>query len=147
MSVESMTNVSRHSTDAEFFKCLESIINFKIPSVIQNILSVTQYTSAYAFRNFDKSSLTEIETFMRNDFHVDMVPDGQLTTDFLGYYWRTQDKFKLVGGQIKVIERIARECQQLYDAEQKTNECQLLEPISQLTMSSYYECRCFLQVV
>lgn len=129
MSVVSLTNILRHSTEDEFYKCLETIINFKIPLIIKNILSVTQYTSAYAFRNFDKNSLHHIETFMRNNFNGDMIPDGELMKDFLGYYWRTQNKFKLVGGQITIIENIARECQKLYENEtqQSTNQCELFE--------------------
>lgn len=122
MSIE---KVLRNSVDDEFFKCLENHVNFKIPPVIKNILSVTQYTSAYAFRNFDKTSLNKIETFMRNDFSVDMVDGGMSTKDFLGFYWKSQDQFKLVGGQIVIIENIARECQKL-NGTQNMNEGRFL---------------------
>ncbi|KAJ6647143.1 hypothetical protein Bhyg_02363, partial [Pseudolycoriella hygida] len=79
--------------------------------------TITQYTSAYAFLNFDEESLRGIEEFMRNDFSDVMIGSGETTKDYLGYYWRCQDKFKLVGGQISMISNIAKECRKLYETE------------------------------
>ncbi|KAJ6634588.1 hypothetical protein Bhyg_13163 [Pseudolycoriella hygida] len=62
-------------------------------------------------------SLRGIEEFMRNDFSDVMIGSGETTKDYLGYYWRCQDKFKLVGGQISMISNIAKECRKLYETE------------------------------
>lgn len=109
----------KQSSGSEFFKLLEEFIDFKIPTVIKNILSITHHSTAYAFCNFDETSLIEIESFMRDDFDSDMVPVGESKNDYLGYYSEAQDKFKLICGQVKVISNIARECQKLYEATQK----------------------------
>ncbi|KAJ6634589.1 hypothetical protein Bhyg_13164 [Pseudolycoriella hygida] len=116
-----IVNNLKQSSDDEFYKCLELFLNFKIPQMIKNILTITQYTSAYAFLNFDEKSLHGIEEFMRNDFSEVMIGSGETTKDYLGFYWQDQGKFKLICGQISMISNIAEQCHKLY-ATKETNQ-------------------------
>lgn len=105
------------AANANFFTCLEKLINFKIPLITKNLLSLNYYNSAYAFINFDDTALKDIEAFMCNDFHIDMIQEGESVKDYLGHYWQSQERFKLVGGQINMIKNIADTCRKLYEVE------------------------------
>ncbi len=80
-------------------------MGFSIPVNITNVLQLNYYTNVTSLSKFDEKSIQEIKDFMRNDFDEQvMVPTGQDVADFLGIYARAQPKYKLLGGQTRIIK-------------------------------------------
>lgn len=86
--------------------------------------------------NFWHSRAMLVIGYMRSDFKKSMIPNGESPKDYLGYYCDLQDEFKLVGGQIQIITKIARECQKFYDVQPTATTPKSL-PIEGLFLKMY----------
>lgn len=97
------------SVDEIFFECLEECMGCTIPKAIRNILQFNYYNSAVTIASISEMELNEIEEVMRSDFDVELVPEDQ-RTEYLCRYATDKTKFKLIGGQRKLILAMARYC-------------------------------------
>lgn len=114
------------SVDEEFFDCLEKCTGFTIQKAIRNILKFSYYNSAVTIATITEKELQEIEEVMRSDFDVGLVPGDQLP-EYLCRYAADKTKFKLIGGQIKLILALANYCSKL-NHNRSANEIEVSAP-------------------
>lgn len=114
-----MTNVDaeiaflKDSTGDDFFKRLEKHIECVIPVNVKKILALNSYDNVKALSEFDTKSIEEIESFMRCDFKEEMIDDNETINDYFGIFSKSQQNFKILSGQCKLINNLADVCRKL----------------------------------
>lgn len=111
MNEENCMNLTKSASDT-FFQYLEDAMNCKIQPEIKCILKFNYYDNSIAMGKVDESALQEMEDVMRNDFHVNIVPEDDASL-YLCRYKNNQKDFKLIGGQKRIILEMAEFCSQL----------------------------------
>lgn len=64
---------------------------------------------------FDESTITEIEEFVRNVFSQDMIVGSVSIEKYLGIFSKKQKDIIVMSGEKKILKQISKVCSQLYD--------------------------------
>lgn len=94
----------------EFFDKVENRIKTKIPVIVRNILAINDFDCAVVFSKFNNDTISELENYIKNVLHVDMLHPAETLDQYLGRYVKCQHKFVLSTGQKAMINVIAETC-------------------------------------
>lgn len=119
MTSESLEKTLKESIGDIFFASLKNYVGFEVPLKLQLILSLNAYKTAYAISQLNDNDIEEMESFVRIEFHEQMVTGPNKTADYLGVYEHRQDKFKFLSGEKKFLCQIAESCRKIYGIQQK----------------------------
>lgn len=90
-----------------FFKIMEKEIGSQIPIYLKHLLTFLGYDCAAAMKNFNESTITELEKFAREDLSnilANSISKGIKKSDFYGNIFATQpNKFIIVSGHKKFL--------------------------------------------
>ena len=101
------------ASGSDFFDKLDDHLKTKIPVIIKNILLAMDIDRALLLSTFDDNSFHHIEMFMKKEFTLEMIYNGQDPMDYLGRFVNCQSKFVLSYGNKLMINVIAETCRQL----------------------------------
>lgn len=109
------------ATGDVFFRCIESQLKTAIPTYVKKILKMNGFCTAFMISKLVDSKISEIETFMREDFEDFMIEDNESVDDYLGVYKNCPKKFKFLCGHKTILEIMRDACKKYYPANNQSN--------------------------